>query len=234
MEPSTLRDRMPTITEILASEEGRSAAAWARRRRHERLVAEFPDLGRMRVLDLGGEAHTWIGSGPRPAEVVMLNLPQEAEKQAAAVERAQAGWVSSVAGDACDPPDEVRRSRFDLVYSNSVIEHVGGHHRRLAFAEQVRALGEHHWIQTPNRYFPIEPHWVCPGLQFLPPRGRAAVSSVWPLGYYTTRRESLRRRLGDVLDVELLSASELRYYFEGARLVRERVAGLTKSLIAVR
>jgi hypothetical protein len=137
-------------------------------------------------------------------------------------------------GDACDPPAELRDERFDLVYSNSVIEHVGGHQRRRAFAYWAQALGEHHWIQTPNRWFPVEPHWACPGLQYLPPRGRAAVSQVWPIGNYTKRRDSLRQRMGDALAVELLSASELRWYFPESRILRERVAGMPKSLIAVR
>jgi hypothetical protein len=226
---------MSSITEILAGHEGRSAAAWARRRRHELLVSEFPDLARMRVLDLGGEAHTWTGSDPSPREVVLLNLGWKAEVEARALDgRPESVWVKPVAGDACDPPAQVTADRFDLVYSNSVIEHVGGHHRRQAFALSVRTLGEHHWVQTPNRYFPVEPHWVCPGLQYLPPRGRAAVSRVWPIGSFTARRGSLHERLADALEIELLSASELSFYFPESRIVRERVLGLPKSLIAVR
>jgi methyltransferase family protein len=226
---------VPSITEILTSAEGRSAAAWARRRRHERLVAEFPDLPDMRVLDLGGEPHTWTGSNPRPREVVLLNLPRPAEAQARQLSgRPEWEWMTPVAGDACDPPEEVREGGFDLVYSNSVIEHVGGHHRRRALAHYAQALAEHHWVQTPNRWFPLEPHWLCPGFQYLPTRGRAAVTRTWPIGAYTARRESLRQRMGDAMEVELLSASELQWYFEDSRIVRERVAGLPKSLIAIR
>ncbi|MEA2441398.1 MAG: hypothetical protein QOH76_2822 [Thermoleophilaceae bacterium] len=189
----------------------------------------------MRVLDLGGEAHTWTGSDRRPREVTLLNIPWKAEEQAARLEgRPEGAWLKPVAGDACNPPEELLDQPFDLVYSNSVIEHVGGHQRRRAFAYYAQALGEHHWIQTPNRYFPLEPHWVCPGIHYLPPRARAAVTQVWPIGNYTHRRESLRQRMGDVLAVELLTASEMQYYFEASRIVRERVAGLAKSLIAVR
>jgi hypothetical protein len=226
---------MASITEILTRHEGRSASAWARRRRHVQLLAEFPELPEMRVLDLGGEAHTWTGSDRRPREVTLLNIPWKAEEQAARLEgRPEGAWLKPVAGDACNPPEELLDQPFDLVYSNSVIEHVGGHQRRRAFAYYAQALGEHHWIQTPNRYFPLEPHWVCPGIHYLPPRARAAVTQVWPIGNYTHRRESLRQRMGDVLAVELLTASEMQYYFEASRIVRERVAGLAKSLIAVR
>lgn len=226
---------MPSITEILTSTEGRSAAAWARRRRHERLVAEFPRLASMRVLDLGGEAHTWTGCDPAPREVVLLNIPWKAEEQARSLEgRPESAWITPMAGDACEPPEELRDARFDLVFSNSVIEHVGGHHRRRAFAHWAQELGEHHWIQTPNRWFPVEPHWVCPGFQYLPPRGRAAVTRVWPIGAYAGQKAPLERRMAQSLGVELLSASELQWYFAGSRIARERVAGLPKSLIAIR
>lgn len=184
---------------------------------------------------MGGEAHTWAALPVRPREVVLLNIPERAHQQQVELRDAGLnGWLRAVPGDACDPPDEIRSDNFDFVYSNSVIEHVGGHQRRLALARHATSLGRHHWIQTPNRYFPIEPHWMCPGFQFLPPRARAAVTLVWPIGHYTTRRHSLEQRFGDALSIELLSASEMRFYFPDSDIVRERVAALTKSLIAVR
>jgi hypothetical protein len=226
---------MPSVTELLTDPDGRSAAAWARRHRAQWLRRRFPDLPDMRVLDLGGEPHTWLRSDWHPREVVLLNLDWRADAQRDGLRAGPGGdWIQAVGGDACNPPETLRRERFDLVFSNSVIEHVGGHARRKAFAAVAESLGEHHWIQTPNRYFPIEPHWVCPGFQYLPPRGRAAVSRVWPIGSFTERRGPLRQRLEDALEIELLSASELRHYFPGSELLRERFAGLTKSLVATR
>jgi hypothetical protein len=34
-------------------------------------------------------------------------------------------------------------------------------------AEEVRRVGQHYFLQTPNRYFPIEPHFVFLFFQFL-------------------------------------------------------------------
>ena len=42
-----------------------------------------------------------------------------------------------------------------------------------AFAETARRCGEHHWIQTPARTFPIEPHWLFPYFQLFPVPVRA-------------------------------------------------------------
>ena len=227
---------MRSVTELLSGNEGRpSLAARARERRYRVLLERFPDLAEMRVLDLGGEAHTWSVHDVRPAHVTLLNLRWRADEQ----KRELAGtpesrWIEAVGGDACDPPAEVRDGGWDLVYSNSVIEHVGGHVRRRHFAHFARDLGRHHWIQTPYRYFPVEPHWLFPAFQFLPVAARGAIHRHWPIGSSAGRSDSRERALGIVLDVELLSVSEMSYYFPGAEILRERAAGLTKSLIAVR
>jgi hypothetical protein len=195
----------------------------------------FPALGDMTVLDLGGEAHTWLNAPVHAQHVTLLNLPRASAEAADRITAADAGaWMVSLAGDACDPPAEIRDRRFDLVYSNSVIEHVGGHLRRRQFARWVQELGERHWVQTPNRFFPVEPHWLVPGLQFATPRLQVAVLKRWP---YTSKRfQSLswQDRLDRAMGIELLSPSAFRSYFPDSELVRERLYGLTKSLIAVR
>jgi hypothetical protein len=229
------RSRGARITRRITDPTGTSFAARAREARFELLLSQFPTLGRMRVLDLGGAVHSWAESTPRPAEVVLLNVPRVAHEQQQLIEREALGdWIRAVHGDACDPPDELTRERFDLVFSNSVIEHLGGHERRLAFARATRTLGDHHWVQTPNRYFPIEPHWLFPGFQFLPVRLRAAATSRWPIGNFTMFHDAaLDKRMEVVLAIELLSQAELRFYFPGSKILRERVGPLTKSLVAV-
>jgi hypothetical protein len=176
----------------------------------------------MRVLDLGGTVKHWETSPLRPQSVVVVNLLPDVS---------EAEWITPVQGDACAVPDEVRRQDFDIVYSNSLIEHLGGHARRATFAEQVRSLAPRHWVQTPYRYFPIEPHWLCPGLQFMPSYLRAKLIQVWPLSPAKPRG---RAALAAVLEVELLSMTEMRYYFEDSKILRETVTRLTKSLIAVK
>jgi hypothetical protein len=227
---------MRNPTELLVAPRGRSLAAWARRRRHEHLVERFPNLADMRVIDLGGELHTWLDLPVRPREVVLLNVPWQAQAQQAEIEHIEAGaWIRAIGGDACEPPPSVLADRFDLAYSNSVIEHVGGHARREAFARSVRMLADHHWVQTPNRWFPVEPHWVFPGFQFLPVGARLAVSRTWPIGSFAhARGGSPRQSMADVLEIELLSPAQMRFYFPDSELLAERIGPLRKSLIAVR
>ena len=201
--------------------------SWGGRRRARRwdwLVREFPDLERMSVLDLGGDAGTWMQSRLHPASVHVVNIDTPPAEVPA--------WITVDTGDACALPAAIASRRYDLVFSNSVIEHVGGHERRLRFAESVHALAPMHWVQTPYRYFPVEPHWVAPGMQFLPVRARAALARRWPLAH--VRSADLRDALTGVLWTELLDRSQMRYYFPDSVLLSERLAGLTKSLIVVK
>jgi hypothetical protein len=139
-------------------------------------------------------------------------------------------WIEHVHGDACDLPSEARRP-YDLVFSNSVIEHVGGFRYRRAFADTVRDQAPRHWVQTPYRYFPVEPHWLFPGMQFLPVRARAAIAERWPLAHSRARHEDATRV---VLSTELLSKTEMRELFPESTLRFETVLGAPKSLIAYR
>jgi hypothetical protein len=200
-----------------------SLSARTRAARWRELHARFPGLEQMRVVDLGGDLRAWRLAPVRPRELVLLNRFEQSAPE---------DWVTPIVGDACALPAELRGERFDLVYSNSVLEHLGGHARREAFAASVRELGDAHWIQTPYRYFPLEPHWLFPGFQFLPARARAAVTLHWPLGNYTgvrTKVDAVRWSLA----TELVSATELRHYFPGSAIWRERVLGVTKSLVAI-
>jgi hypothetical protein len=201
--------------------------SWASRRRAERwawLLRAFPRLDEMRVLDLGGYPSTWIQGDIRPAHVHVVNIED--------LEANVPDWIEVDRGDACALPTEITSRRYDLVFSNSVLEHVGGHERRMRFAENVHRMAPAHWVQTPYRYFPVEPHWIAPGMQFMPVRARAAMARRWPLAH--VRSANLRDALDGVLWTELVDKTQMRYYFPDSVIRSERVLGLTKSLIAVK
>jgi hypothetical protein len=196
----------------------------ARARRWETVTATFPDLADLDVLDVGGRTGTWLSAPIRPRRVHVINLEAQ--------EPAGESWLTSEYGDACDPSAQLLGRRFDLVFSNSVLEHVGGHERRERFAATVRTMADRHWVQTPYRYFPVEPHWLFPGMQFLPLAARSAIAQKWPLVH--TRPHTRAAAISDALYVELASITELRHYFPESHIVRERLAGLTKSIVAVK
>ncbi len=123
-----------------------------------------------------------------------------------------------VQGDASSLP--FADGEFDIAYSNSLIEHLPAADRERAAAEMAR-VGRRLFVQTPNRWFPIEPHALLPLVHWLPAGiGRR----LWKLGVTGEPYD----------DIQLLSARDMRMLFPDARIVRERVGPLTKSLIAVR
>jgi hypothetical protein len=205
-----------------------SFGAKARRRRWDLLLTRFPEIESMRVVDLGGTTDYWLRAPIRPRHVTVLNLTEPGESDQ--------DWLVPITGDACDAVAVLSAatgvSSYDLVVSNAVLEHVGGHGPRSRFADSIRTLAPRYWVQTPYRYFPLEPHWLAPGMQFLPMAARVRVARVWPLAH--TPSHDMEDALSSVQWTELLSRTEMRGYFPEAELVDERAVGLTKSLVAIR
>lgn len=57
---------------------------------------------------------------------------------------------------------------FDIIWSNAVLEHVGGYEKQKYFLSEVLRTGKRIYVTTPNRFFPIEVHTRLPLLHFLP------------------------------------------------------------------
>lgn len=74
--------------------------------------------------------------------------------------------IPYVQGDACSLP--FPDGAFDIVFSNAVIEHVGGRDRQLDFVREACRVGRRVFIATPNRWFPIEVHTRLPLVHWLP------------------------------------------------------------------
>ena len=199
-----------------------SVSARARQRRWEKFGEAFPAVDVMHVLDLGGTPEFWNSAPVKPERVTLVNLRKfESDSLVRAVE-----------GDACAPPEHVLSRDYDLVVSNSLLEHVGGHVQRARLAEVVRSSVPRYWVQTPYRYFPIEPHWLFPGLQFLPFAARVAITKNWKLGHRFTR--SQQDAVDSVHEVDLVGITQMADYFPDSEIWREKFAGLIKSLVAIR
>jgi hypothetical protein len=176
-----------------------------------------------RMLDVGGTAGFWrrMGFHDEDVDIVLLNTePADAD-----------GRFTFVQGDArdmtCFANDE-----FDVVFSNSVIEHVGDFDDQRSMADEVRRVGRRWFVQTPNRYFPVEPHFLVPGFQFLPIEARARLLTRFDLGWIP-RTQDLDAARERVREIRLLTRHELEHLFPGSRIHTERVLGLGKSFVAI-
>lgn len=178
-----------------------------------------------KILDVGGVPATWEAV-PEAVEVTILNLfmiPWE--------NRSGYPSIKTVVGDGCALP--YSDGAFDIVFSNSVIEHLGTAERQKMFAAEVRRVGRSLWVQTPAKSFPIESHLLTPFIHYLPVAARVKL-----LRRFTTwgvlTKPSPQQVQAFLAEVRLLSAADMHALFPDCTLVRERVIGLSKSYIAVR
>jgi hypothetical protein len=159
-----------------------------------------------RVLDLGGAPSIWAHV-PLPLDITLLNLPGTASFGEFEILKDPAlkhHTFHVVEGDACHVEQFGDRS-FDLVFSNSVIEHVGPPKNQAEFAREVLRLGKSYWVQTPSKWFPIEAHSGMPLYWFYPEWMRAALMRSWRkkvpswwLDYIDTTRVLSRRRMAEL------------------------------------
>jgi ubiquinone/menaquinone biosynthesis C-methylase UbiE len=190
---------------------------WARKRRMERFLQIHQIGPGERVLDLGGTPTIW-NNVPVALNITILNLPP-----IVCAQQRSHHFFEYVEGDACDVRDFENRS-FAFVFSNSVIEHVGDFEKRAAFAREVRRLGRSYWVQTPCRWFPIEPHCGMPFWWFYPQWLRRLFIERW--------REKLPAWTEMVDGTTVVSKKELQSLFPEATVLVERVLGMPKSLVA--
>lgn len=214
------------FTRLFDNRVERSVASGFRRRRaalFKKLV-----LGPLRhptIVDIGGTSMFWrsaLSDSERAGvEIVCVNLEVEEDPRPD---------VEVVRGDACNLA-EIPDGHFDVAFSNSVIEHVGDWNRQCAMAAEVRRVARSYWVQTPNRYFPLEPHFLFPAFQFLPRWAKRMVARHWPFGWM---KAGAPETMSECDRIRLLSASEMRRLFPDAELIRERVGFMTKSLVCFR
>jgi len=122
--------------------------------------------------------------------------------------------------------------QFDLVFSNSVIEHVGDFEDQKKMAEEIKRVGTFHFVQTPDRWFPVEPHFHVPFWVFLPDFLKIWLLTHFSLGWYQkfqTKADALK----EIRSVNLIRLKNFRKLFPDSEIKRERVIGLSKSFIAM-
>lgn len=200
--------------------------AWAAhgdaiRRGRERRYRLFVELCRVRpeerILDVGAGVGSALERFNSVNPIVAIDI----------VAPVAEGWLAGSNVEVAEA-DGTRlpfgERQFPVVFSNSVIEHVPKELQG-TFASEIRRVAERYFVQTPNKWFPVEPHYQLPLVQFLPERVMKALNRRFSFGW---------REKGRWEPVNLLSARELRRLFPDAEIHRERFFGLTKSLMAVR
>jgi hypothetical protein len=182
------------------------------------------------MLDIGGSTAYWRSVEPElralHCRVTLLNL---SETDALSGEYAP-DLFSFIAGDARKIPCADRA--FDIVHSNSVIEHVGTWQDMAAMAAEVRRLADVYFVQVPYFWFPYETHFQAPFIHWLPPQLQTRLFMRFNLG--DAPRPTVGGAMLKAQYTNLLDRLQFQALFPDADIVAERFYGLTKSLIALR
>jgi SAM-dependent methyltransferase len=88
---------------------------------------------------------------------------------------------------------------FEWVFSNAVIEHVGGFDEQVHFAKEMIRTGRNVFFTTPNRYFPVEAHTNVLFLHWYAPLFFAWCRRYAPYRDETNLRLLSRRTLDEVM-----------------------------------
>jgi hypothetical protein len=193
-----------------------------------RLIDELLEKqgGPVRILDIGGTNSFWEQrgwAGRQDVQIVLVNLTADAPKHEN---------IEPRTGDATNLR-ELPDGSFDVVFSNSVIEHLETFGRQAAMAAEVRRLAPSFWVQTPNFWFPVEPHFLTPAWHWLPVEARVALLRRRRWGWRGPCPDAGRAR-ATVREIRLMRGAELRRLFPDSRVQAERVGPFVKSFVAVR
>jgi len=192
-----------------------------RKKRMRRFQQQFGVTPLTRVLDVGGGSFNWLLLNYLP-QLTILNISISEEMH---------GPYTSVVADGRYLP--FKDKSFDIVYSNSVIEHLQNRENQQRFASECQRVGVRLYLQTPNKRFPIEPHLLTPVIHWLPlslQKRLVRNFTVWGIIARPTQEVCLIF----LKEVRFLNEKEFRQLFPEAIIWHERFLGLTKSFIAVK
>ncbi len=194
-----------------------------------------------RILDIGSEDGSAIASVLRGTRAVAKNVYIADVDRARVAEGARRyGFVPVPIGESGGLP--FGDGFFDIVYCSSVIEHVTipksevwtsvsgrefratAKRRQLEFAMEIRRLGKSYYVQTPNKWFPIESHTWLPLVGILPRRIQVGVIGISNRCWIKATSP----------DWSLLTAKDMNEMFPDAEIRYERFMGLRKSIMAIK
>ena len=181
----------------------------------------------IKILDVGGTVLFWENMNfieickKKKIEITILNLMQQASRYE---------FIKPIIGDARDL-SRFKDKQFDIVFSNSVIEHITEYEGQKIMADEIRRVGQNYFIQTPNIYFPIEPHFLFPFFQFLPFTVKVSLLRCFDLGWYK-KANSRQDAKAMAREIQLLNIKEFKAFFPEGEIYKEKLFGLTKSFIA--
>lgn len=194
------------------------------------MVQIHATYGCVNLIDIGGTEQYWNIVPQRffvdhKVNITIVNLPGTNLAK-------DHGPFKFVACDACNLSVFADKT-FHLAHSNSVLEHVGDWSHMCAFASELSRVAEKYFVQTPNYWFPIEPHYMTPLMHWLPHATQCWLVSHFQLGQ---RKQATSPSEASQLinSTRLLNKKQFQELFRDSEIITERFFGFAKSFIAIK
>lgn len=176
----------------------------------------------VKIIDIGGTIEFWRRTtlyNNSDYKISIVNLEKQTPDKKIKVYQADGCFL-----------DFIKDNQFDISFSNSTIEHLNSRKKQIKMAQELMRISKNLFLQTPNYYFPIEPHFHLPFFQFLPFKIKVALLKKLKLeGRGKANQE--KKIIENIKSINLLTKSEIRSIFPEHKISREKYYGLTKSFI---
>jgi len=172
------------------------------------------------ILDVGGKINFWENrgiAGNTNFEITLINIEKE---------KSLYSNIRTKKGDATDLSQFDDKS-FDIVHSNSVIEHLYNFNNQSKMASEIIRVGKKHIVQTPNKYFFIEPHYLLPFFQFIPNKLKYYILTKTKLSRLKKWDKNFAKQY--IKEIRLLSEKEMKTLFPKSKIYFEKFLGMNKS-----
>lgn len=183
------------------------------------------------ILDIGGRRDYWKLLDPKYRDRITITILNTEDEVGLESTEDIGIRIDTVVGDGTHMP-QYSDGSFDLAHSNSVIEHVGLHRAMAGMAAETQRVGRAYYLQTPNFWFPLEPHYGVPFFHWLPEPTRMWCNATFNVGF--AKKCDFTEAMIRADHTRIISRRLLRHVLPDATHESEKFLGLTKSLIAYR
>ena len=200
------------------------------RRFQDQLEEIYQKKKKVRIIDIGGSFDYWKLLPESyykkfNISIVIVNI----EKKIKAKDKKKFIFADATT----NLWDKIDQNKFDIMHSNSVIEHVGTYKKMQKFAENFLNFHGKYFVQTPNYFFPIEPHFMTPFFHWMPLKIQVWLVYNFQLGFMKKAKNK-----SDAIEIiktcNLLKKKQFSLLFPNAFISTERFLIFNKSLIAIK
>ena len=172
------------------------------------------------ILDVGGKINFWENRGlaeNNDYTITIVNIEKE---------KSLYSNIKTKMGDATDL-SQFNNKSFDIAHSNSVIEHLYNFDNQKKMASEIIRVGKKHIVQTPNKKFFLEPHYLLPFFQFMPDDLKYLILTKTKLSRLKKWDENFAHQY--IKEIRLINLKEMKELFPNSKIYFEKFLGMNKS-----